>query len=122
MRQPRFTPGKGPPVPIVQEAGWTPEPVWTQRLEGKSLAPAGNLTSIARSFPSISFPIIHIHRPVKHYIIYDWPTSVAARSRRRFAAAWLLGSRIRIPLRAWMFVSCVSMLCCPVQVEASATG
>jgi hypothetical protein len=29
-------PGKGPPVPIVQEAGWVPEPVWTQRLEEKS--------------------------------------------------------------------------------------
>jgi hypothetical protein len=26
-------PGKGPPVPIGQEAGWAPEPVWTQRLE-----------------------------------------------------------------------------------------
>jgi hypothetical protein len=24
-----LTPGKGPPVPIVQEAGWAPEPVWT---------------------------------------------------------------------------------------------
>jgi hypothetical protein len=29
-------PGKGPSVPIVQEAGWAPEPVWTQRLEEKS--------------------------------------------------------------------------------------
>jgi hypothetical protein len=29
-------PGKGPPVPIVQEGGWAPEPVWTQRLEEKS--------------------------------------------------------------------------------------
>jgi hypothetical protein len=28
-------PGKVPPVPIVQEAGWAPEPVWTQRLEEK---------------------------------------------------------------------------------------
>jgi hypothetical protein len=28
--------GKGPPVSIVQEAGWAPEPVWTQRLEAKS--------------------------------------------------------------------------------------
>jgi hypothetical protein len=28
-------PGKGPPVPIVQEAGWASEPVWTQRLEEK---------------------------------------------------------------------------------------
>jgi hypothetical protein len=26
-------PGKGPPVPIVQEAVWAPEPVWTERLE-----------------------------------------------------------------------------------------
>jgi hypothetical protein len=26
-------PGKGPPVPIVQEDGWASEPVWTQRLE-----------------------------------------------------------------------------------------
>jgi hypothetical protein len=34
-------PGKGPTVPIVQEAGWAPEPVWTQRLEEKSFAPAG---------------------------------------------------------------------------------
>jgi hypothetical protein len=27
--------GKGSPVPIVQEAGWAPEPVWTQRIEEK---------------------------------------------------------------------------------------
>jgi hypothetical protein len=26
-----LAPGKGPPVPIVQETGWTPEPVWIQR-------------------------------------------------------------------------------------------
>jgi hypothetical protein len=32
--------GKGSPVPIVQEAVWAPEPVWTQRLEEKSFAPA----------------------------------------------------------------------------------
>jgi hypothetical protein len=42
-------PGKGPPVPIVQEAEWAPEPVWTQRLEEKSFASAGDRTSIARS-------------------------------------------------------------------------
>jgi hypothetical protein len=34
--RPRFSPGKGPPVPIGQEAGLAPEPVWTQRLEEKS--------------------------------------------------------------------------------------
>jgi hypothetical protein len=25
-----------PPVPVVQEAGWAPQPVWTQRLEKNS--------------------------------------------------------------------------------------
>jgi hypothetical protein len=35
-------PGKGPPVTIVQEAGWASEPVWTQRLEEKSFAIAGD--------------------------------------------------------------------------------
>jgi hypothetical protein len=39
-----LVPGKGPMVPIVQGAGWAPEPVWTQRLEEKSFR-----TSIARS-------------------------------------------------------------------------
>jgi hypothetical protein len=42
-------PGKGTQVPIVQEAGWAPEPVWTQRLEEKSFAPARDRTPIARS-------------------------------------------------------------------------
>jgi hypothetical protein len=41
--------GKGPTVPIVQEAGLAPEPVWTQRLEEKSFASAGDRTPIARS-------------------------------------------------------------------------
>jgi hypothetical protein len=30
-------PGKGPPISIVQEAGWAQEPVRTQWLEEKSL-------------------------------------------------------------------------------------
>jgi hypothetical protein len=30
-------PEKVPTVPIVQEAGWAPEPVWTYRLEEKSI-------------------------------------------------------------------------------------
>jgi hypothetical protein len=44
-------PGKGPPVPIGQEAGWAPEPVWTQRLEEKYFAPAGNRTPRANPAP-----------------------------------------------------------------------
>jgi hypothetical protein len=35
--------GKEPPVPIGQEAGWAPEPAWTQRLEEKSSAPVGDI-------------------------------------------------------------------------------
>jgi hypothetical protein len=44
-----------PPEPIVQEAGWAPEPVWTQRIEEKSSAPAGDRTPIVRS--SILFEV-----------------------------------------------------------------
>ena len=36
-RPDRFTPGKDP-VPIVQEAGWAPQPVWT---DAENLAPTG---------------------------------------------------------------------------------
>jgi hypothetical protein len=42
-------PGKGPPVPIVQEAGWAPEPVWTQRREEKSSASVGDRTPVVQS-------------------------------------------------------------------------
>jgi hypothetical protein len=41
-------PGKGPPVPIVQEAGLAPEPVWTQRLEEKSYDSAEDRTPAAQ--------------------------------------------------------------------------
>jgi hypothetical protein len=40
----------------------------------------------------------------------QWPRDL----RHRTAASWLLGSWVRIPLVAWMFVCCVYMLCCPV--------
>jgi hypothetical protein len=43
-----YPPRKGPPVPIVQEAGWASEPVWTQRLEEKSSAPAGDRTPVVQ--------------------------------------------------------------------------
>jgi hypothetical protein len=52
--------GKGRPVPIVQEAGWAPELVWTQRLEERSLASDGDWTLIAQSI-------------ARHYT--DWATA-----------------------------------------------
>jgi hypothetical protein len=41
-------PGKGPLVPIVQEAGWAPEPVWIQGLEEKSSASVGDRTPVVQ--------------------------------------------------------------------------
>jgi hypothetical protein len=40
---PRFT-----PVPIGQEAGWASELVWTQRIEEKYFASAGDRTPVVR--------------------------------------------------------------------------
>jgi hypothetical protein len=54
-------PGKGSSVPIVQEAGWTPEPVWTQRIEEKSFASAG-IRSSSSSNSSMSFHPSERHR------------------------------------------------------------
>jgi hypothetical protein len=35
--------------PRGKEAGWAPEPVWTQRLDERSIAPTGDRTPIDRS-------------------------------------------------------------------------
>jgi hypothetical protein len=44
-----LAPGKGPSVPIAQEAGWVPEPVWTE-AGGKILSPLQGIeTSFSRS-------------------------------------------------------------------------
>jgi hypothetical protein len=42
-------PGKESPVPIVQEVGWAPEPVWTQRLEERSFASVVDRTAAVQS-------------------------------------------------------------------------
>jgi hypothetical protein len=42
-------PGKGPPVIIAEEAGWAPEPVWTQRIEEKSIRPCRVSNLLKRS-------------------------------------------------------------------------
>jgi hypothetical protein len=63
---PPFIPGE-PRVPIVQEAGWAPEPVWTQRQEEKSSAHVGDRTPALQSVAS-------------HYT--DWATRLSFRSFR----------------------------------------
>jgi hypothetical protein len=42
-------PGKELSVPIVQEAGWAPEPVWTFWSTEKCLSPDGNRTPAVES-------------------------------------------------------------------------
>jgi hypothetical protein len=54
----RFALGKGPLVPIVQEAGWASEPVRTQTQEEKSFASAGDRTPIALSSSPYSDTIL----------------------------------------------------------------
>jgi hypothetical protein len=63
----------GPTVPIVQEAGWAPEPVWTQRLEERSFASAGNRTSIARSSRPYADTILP-ELPASHLSSYAYHT------------------------------------------------
>jgi hypothetical protein len=53
--------GKDPRYPLDRkEAGWAPEPVWTQGLEEKSSAPVGDRTPIVQAV-------------VRHYT--DWATA-----------------------------------------------
>jgi hypothetical protein len=42
-------PGKGPPVPVGQWAGWASEPVWTQRLEEKPSVSVRDRTPVVQS-------------------------------------------------------------------------
>ena len=50
--RPHFTPEKDP-VPIVQEAGWAPGPVWTG---GENLAPTGFRSPDRPSRSLVSIP------------------------------------------------------------------
>jgi hypothetical protein len=59
MPRPLFTPGKDP-IPIVQEAGWAPGPVWTG---------VENLT------PPLEFDSQTVQPVASHYTDYvTWPT------------------------------------------------
>jgi hypothetical protein len=44
-----LAPGKDPSVPTVYEAGWASDLVWTQRLEEKSFASAGDRNPVVQS-------------------------------------------------------------------------
>jgi hypothetical protein len=76
-------PGKGPPVPIGQEAGWVAEPVWTQRLEEKSFAPAGDRTPVAQP-PSSGRWVITSETSVDNYFTRQYnPEDISELHTRR---------------------------------------
>jgi hypothetical protein len=64
-----LAPWKGPSVPILQEAGWAPEPVWTQRLEEKSFR-------LCRG-SILDRPVVQL--VARHYT--DWATRLTASSK-----------------------------------------
>jgi hypothetical protein len=71
--------GKGPPVPTVQEAGWAPEPVWTQRLKEKSFRLCRELNldrpvsqPVARKYDDWAPGSHHYHQRVSFFSQLSW--------------------------------------------------
>jgi hypothetical protein len=79
--------GKEPPIPIVYEAGWTAEPMWTLWSTEKSLAPAGNQTPVVLPVAgNVSFHSTQNHLPscLLCNILYGCETlSLALRQEHR---------------------------------------
>jgi hypothetical protein len=79
--RPHFTPGRDP-VPIVEEAGWAPEPVWTG---AENIAPTG-IRSPDR--PARSQSLYRLSYPVHDRLIWLWsicgmiPTKENRRTRK----------------------------------------
>ena len=73
MPQPLFTPGKYP-VPIAQEAGWAPGPVWTG---AENLAPTGirslDLPARSQSLYRLSYPGPNRTRVARKLILLQNP-------------------------------------------------
>jgi hypothetical protein len=59
------------PVPTVQEAGWTPEPVWTQRLEEKSSLPPPGIEPGLPSRP-VRSQTMEVVQEMKYWYYLHW--------------------------------------------------
>jgi hypothetical protein len=93
-------PKKGTPVPILQEAGWVPEPVWTQRLKKKSFCLCRGSNSIARSYSPLSNPILtELLRLLNQCILA--PKHTCLDVWLRFSKLNVLSSRLLLSSRCW---------------------
>jgi hypothetical protein len=76
-----LAPGKGPPVPNVQEAGWAPEPVWTQRLEETSF----------RLFRGSNLHRVVVQPEARHYT--DWATRLTSMHTAKYKSNMQINDR-----------------------------
>jgi hypothetical protein len=85
-----LSPGKGPSVPVVQEAGRAPEPVWTQKLDEKffRLCRGSNLDR----------PVV---QPVIIIIMSVVPLGTYLLQPSRFLAINLRSVQLCFPLFSW---------------------
>jgi hypothetical protein len=88
-------PGKGLPVPIVQEAGWAPEPVWTQRAGKKIVLPLPGIELRLPRGPVRSQTLYLLsYPPTDHELVPARNASLAAMqgsasgSNNRYYAMW----------------------------------
>jgi hypothetical protein len=80
--RPYFTPGKDP-VPIVQEAGWAPGPVWTG---AENLAPTGIRSP---DHPAHSQSLYRLSYPAHLCDLYSSPNIIwVKKSRRNRCGMW----------------------------------
>jgi hypothetical protein len=85
---PALPSGKGLPVPIGQEAGWDPEPVWTQRLEERSFC-------LCRG-SNFDRPVVQ--SVARHYTDWATPASLSVSTGEEYERTQLMGCNL-CPIR-----------------------
>jgi len=77
-------PGKDP-VPILQEAGWAPGPVWTGRKSRPPLVFDPDLPAHSQSLCWLSYPAHYI---ILHYIIWNRRLNLDLQKQQNFCSSW----------------------------------
>jgi len=84
-----FTPGKDP-APIVQEAGWAPEPVWTC---AENLATTGIRSSDHPARSRSLYRLSYLpHKFLKGTAFFFWSHFLPRNFSRYFCVSWQFGS------------------------------